>query len=1611
MSSIVFVDIEVVNEKIVKTGAILKECPVDNLIGRELKENGVGQLHLFLNSADYYCGHNYFGFDCNYLESYVEEAQIPQIIDTLYLSPLLFPKKPYHKLLKNDKLNSEEFNNPLSDSYKCMELFMDEISEFIRLDDKLKKIYFTLLRGCKEFKGFFDYMGYNESVEKLDKSIREYFKDKICENAELEYFIEFNPIELSYALSVINVNDKESIIPRWVQYNFPEISEVYSYLRGKPCKQRCNYCSSHFDPLKMLNEKFGYEKFRTYAGEPLQENAVNAAVDNKSLLAIFPTGGGKSITFQLPALMAGEAMHGLTVVISPLQSLMKDQVDNLEKKGIADATTINGMLDPVERTESIERVNDGIANILYLSPESLRSNSIEKMLLERSISRFVIDEAHCFSAWGQDFRVDYLYIGDFIAHLQKMKHVSIPVSCFTATAKQKVISDIREYFHNKLNISLDLFATSAARTNLRYQVFICESPIEKYQKMRDIIVEKNCPTIVYVSRTRQAEEIAQRLTNDGIIAKPYHGKMDRALKASNQNEFIDNEIQVVVATSAFGMGVDKSDVKLVIHYDISDSLENYVQEAGRAGRDSNIEADCYVLFYKGDIDKHFMLLNQSKLSISEIDQIWSGIKRLSGQRKTIQYSALEIAEAAGWKIDLEGIETKVRTAISALEHSGYVVRGNNNPRVFADSIVVQDMTEARNIISNSGKFDKLEEDKAIAILSKMKGKMRRAKAGNDDNESRVDYIASLTSLSKNEVIELVEKMRDVRVLSKDKDMSVYIDKKDILKKDVNKKLAFSLRLEKFLAEYSKRKNIVNFKDTNEEAENQNVKSSVDLIKKILLFWNVKKYIRVISQNKIELIFEWIINPELVDKKIIERENLCRFIDEYIKDEATNINDPDDNKKDLVVKFSVSGLKDAYNDRPRFSNTLDSSLEEVEEAILYMEKNGAYRIDGGFLVIYNALTINRIEMNNRIHYKKEDYKYLEEYYDNKTQQIHIVGEYANMMVRDHDAALQFVDDYFHLDYKIFLNKYFKGRLDEIEKSITPEMSKKLFDGLTAQQKKILDDKESRAIVVQAGPGSGKTKVLVHKLASLLLLEDVKQEQLLMLTFSRAAAIEFKHRLYTLLENPNIYVEIKTFHSYCFDLLGKKGSIEKSGNVVEEAVRMINEEEVETDMITKTVLVIDEAQDMSPEEYKLVKALMDRNENMRVIAVGDDDQNIYEFRGSRSMYMNELLKVENSKQYELTQNFRSLPGVVERSNKLASLIRNRFKNVEMTAVRRGTNEIMAIRAENKETILHTLVNVINKKGKYKNLETKKTVAVLTTKNEEAYLAYDLLEKEGYNPRLIQANEDFSLYNFEEIRFFLTKIRVANEPTISEEKWQEGIEALKNKYRNDSNIESILYTLQSYYEKDHTLYYNDFEEFTQSVRLSDFYESKGGEITISTIHKSKGKEYDDVYMVVTGHNENLSGEGDETLRQLYVGMTRAKDNLYIIQDQRYFHSRNGFTSSVDKEIYNVPNEIVMAMSYKDVWLEALKYQNRDEFGSFQAGEKLDFVIENEKMIFISSNGRKATVSSKRFYEKVKEQQNKGYQPFLATVGFVVYWYKRETDTEYKIVLPVLRMIKSEK
>ncbi|MBR2810678.1 MAG: UvrD-helicase domain-containing protein, partial [Solobacterium sp.] len=1064
---------------------------------------------------------------------------------------------------------------------------------------------------------------------------------------------------------------------------------------------------------------------------------------------------------------------------------------------------------------------------------------------------------HCFSSWGQDFRVDYLYIAKFIRELNK----EVPVSCFTATAKPAVIKDIRDYFMKELNLDLKMFTASMERKNLHYRMIKADTDEEKYRILRALIIQHDCPAIVYVSRTKKAEKLAMQLAVDGIAAKAYHGQMDPAEKVAVQDGFLKNELRVIVATSAFGMGVDKKDIGLVVHFEISGSLEDYIQEAGRAGRDEHSEAECCVLYNENDLDKHFLLQNQTKVSLSEINAVWKAIKKLCGKRKTISCSPLEIARAAGWNTSVYGIETRAITAIAALEHAGYLERGKNVPQVFADSITARSVIEANEKIDASSVFsDEKEKTMAKRIIRSLITSRALSRTGVGEAESRVDYLAEMLGLSKQDVIRTIENMRSIGLLADYTDMSASVkgNGKEI---QAAKVLKLSSDLERLLlSKLGEGVYRCQLKEFNEEALETIPESSLKRIRTILGFLALKGDIRKEDlTSRISLITP-LLDPEKLREKQQRRIDICDFIlEEFFR----QINQQKVNEEgEKVVQFSLQGVYDRYQETHLLD---DITRQDVEDALLYLSRIGAIHIEGGFLVLYNAMSLSRKTMNNNVIYKKADYKELQNYYRMKTRQIHIAGEFADLLYEQPDKALLFSKDYFSMDFEDFRNKYFDAsRKKEIERNLTASKYEELFGSLSPIQQEIIQDDASQYIAILAGPGSGKTMVLVHKLASLLLKEDVKHEQLLMLTFSRAAATEFKLRLKKLIGNGANFVEIKTFHSYCFDLMGKIGNPEDSADIVRKACDLIESEEIDTEGLYKKVLVIDEAQDMDENEYRLVRLLMEANDEMRVIMVGDDDQNIYAFRGSDARYFRDFRDTFHAKGYEMTENYRSDKAIVDFANSYAVIMENRMKTIPLSSAsdRKGIVHVTEYDCPNlAEGLVKQLIKT--RQG---------TAGVLTATNEEAMQVVTLLQENGIRARLVGTDNSFGLINLAEVRWFLKDLE--KEPVINKEIWNDKVEKLEKRYQTSGIIRTVLNMLRTFREVNERIFLSDLKEFIRESQFEDFQEDKKSVVQVSTIHKAKGKEYDTVYLLLSEYRLTTA----ESRRVLYVGMTRARHALYI-------------------------------------------------------------------------------------------------------------------------------------
>jgi ATP-dependent DNA helicase RecQ len=403
-------------------------------------------------------------------------------------------------------------------------------------------------------------------------------------------------------------------------------------------------------PSKVLKEIFGFDSFR-----PGQEEAIRAVLEGRDTLAVMPTGGGKSLCYQVPALM----QESLTVIVSPLISLMKDQVDSLLQSSVAEAATLHSGLSPEERWEVERRVRTGEIKMLYVAPERLRSLEFVLSLRRAGVGLFVVDEAHCISEWGHNFRPDYLFLPRAVRDLG-----SPPILALTATATPRVRDDIRRSLKMR---SPKVVVTSFNRPNLTYRVLSAKEKKHKLPLVLDIIRNSPPPGIVYATTRKESEELAASLRRSGVDAAAYHAGMDAAERSDVQERFMTDELSVVVATVAFGMGVDKANVRFVIHSSVPGSLPAYMQESGRAGRDGD-RAECVILYRSADLGRRKRLVT---LGTAGEKEVGSFFRALSGMESDGRVNVPSNALAALGGVDPES----AGIVLQSLEESGLIHRG------------------------------------------------------------------------------------------------------------------------------------------------------------------------------------------------------------------------------------------------------------------------------------------------------------------------------------------------------------------------------------------------------------------------------------------------------------------------------------------------------------------------------------------------------------------------------------------------------------------------------------------------------------------------------------------------------------------------------------------------------------------------------------------------------------------------------------------------------------------------------------------------------------------------------------------------------------------------
>lgn len=1585
MNNIIFCDFEanIKTKKINEIGLVFKD--------KELKTTSIEESKNFivLCNSNFISGHNFIDFDLKILEetSLYQDIKDYKIIDTLPLSLLLFSEKTVHSLPKNYKNEDDFDNNPVEDSKITSILFDKLLERFIDLPKDTQNIFYSLLYDNIYFSGFFEYINFDIKLEKLDfNDLYELIKNqhnKTIVNFEyLKEILASHKVEISYILALLTPYIEIKSHPPKILFSYPDIVELQ--------KKLCFDIKYANDVLSGFSQEvFGFSTFREFPrlnanilDNPSisQREIVEASLRDESFLTILPTGGGKTFTFWLPAILKANSYKALTVVISPLQALIEDHIKSFNSK-VANykAVAISGFMSPLERSEAVEQVVNGEADILYIAPESLRSNTIFNILKNRVIERFVIDEAHCLSTWGNDFRQDYYYICEFIKDLLAKKPFQnhIPISCFTATGKPSVIKDIEEYFLDGLSIKLNKYLAIPERKNLRYKS-IPSSSKDKYTELLKLINDHNGATLIYIpTSTKNCDEVAKRIAMDtNKIAKSFHSKIESQEKMQILKDYIENRVDVIVATTAFGMGVDKSNITNVIHYEISDSLENYAQEAGRGARDENLEAFCPILFDEDDLDKHFVSLNRSKLTASEINSIFLVIKKSKGD--VINKTAFELAREAGWDVEDNSFDysTKVKTALLELEREGYISRKRNKTNFFADSIASKSMEKLHHKLKEAS-FTHEEEQRLTLVLQNIIGRGK-------PEAVQVDELAYILGYTKNEISLAINQLKQLELLGDSKDLSLEISIYSLNKFKKVKEIELVLFNYLELLNSSK----IRIRELNEELNKKDLssKNESELIKSIIKSWRSKSNFIFNRQNREQDLWYFKFeNLQNIKDKI--------YINHEISEKILLILTKDlDNKQKEEVEFSLKRLYEAMNKK--------YDIEDIDKSLLYLHHLNILELLKGRFINYSPMSIQKEEKSQtKRKYTNNEYKNrLEQHYQTKIESIHIMGEYAKRLKYDDYKAILFLRDYFTLSYESFKSKY-KLLKEKISKPITQKRYNKIFEKMSNEQKDIIKDTNTKAMMILAGPGSGKTKVLVHKIASLILTEDIKPEQFMMLTFSKSAKIEFKTRLNNLIGALSYDVEIQTFHSYALKLIARIANKENKTvleNAIEEATRQINEKEISLPYIT--ILVLDEFQDINEKSFEFVKAIYKaNNEEIKIIAVGDDDQCIMDFNGAQINFIDKFRKEfgydedgkELYKQYELLCNFRSKKNIVEYSNDFITKVSKRYKTMPLysNSLDYGFINIYSILSSN---LISPLIEFI------KQEENKDNIAILAKTNEMVLNIYSLLQDNNIEAKYLIEREKFELKNIVELVEFdkLLNSHLDDDIAYKESYFENALKIIENRFKNSTNLPLIYKIVDKFLNESDNYYVSQWITYLDEIKLEDF-ESYKKNIVVSTIHKSKGLEFDKVYLLV---DENPAK--DEDKRLFYVGMTRAKSELNILRRGKDIINKKNYIKYFydDKEYLFKNKTFTHVMSLEDISL-GFDYEIYGANNLLISGVKLT-IEKREKFrnwCLIFKNKKVGTFSN-RFNLIIQEKFEKGFVFKDCIVEYIVLWEDKDLRKIYK-------------
>ncbi|WP_370162456.1 RecQ family ATP-dependent DNA helicase [Limimaricola soesokkakensis] len=1289
------------------------------------------------------------------------------LVDTLWLSPLAFPDRTNFPLQKDYIDAGEIAQDPNKDTALTVELLREQVEAFGAMDvDWLRVLQWLCGLDDKHaaydalFRLVFRQRGVVRTQPLATADILtillKMFDGEVCRRGLHDQltkaFGNKDGWQLAWALNFFRHRSVRPAPQQWLLETWAGFRDAIDDLGRRRCSHesctRCKIEGSALDAmLRWFPEadpsKAAFQPPLDLDGVAFQEKVMQAALARRSALGILPTGTGKSRCFQVPALEHYARTGDLTVVISPLKALMDDQFFKAEAESLPGVCRLHGDLDQETRDQVYEDIRSGHASILYLAPERLGSEGMRKVLGSRRIGMWVIDEVHCLSAWGQGFRPDYRRALEWIKKCGAAGSHGASLLCLTATARHETAKDIQEVVKARLGRTLAVIDGGAERPNLTYRVVERDGDIvDNLDTLLSdtALLPEGGQAIVYAFTRKDTSNIAEALRDKGHSAAPYHAKLAHEKKKDIERRFSSGDLKVIVATIAFGMGVDTPNVRLVLHAGAAASLEAYAQEAGRAGRD-RAPAHCVLVHCPVEADRRLKSLADNHLQREDMDVVLGHIldlqrrvrdakqdrslhPTLSLPYRSVIRDVLGIRGRDGQEDVSEYTIGRVERIISELETHGLVEKVPESRGLTNLSI---DEKRLADLIERKAKLPKTER----AIVEYLHRRLDEGSLQGSPLPSDEEELADLCNLTHpgraSHVATAVKQLRRKKLFKYSSSLEISLSGA----RDGNAKVetwkASGIALIKVIADRFEQRaaeDAMRAEETGEEPPSplrplDCTLASLTAAAQIRIgqdhLLTQQSLISVLTDFRRQGLLHWQsrsanltlqITMELRSNIDTLREVVERYHQQADRVLATLRKLADGRTLTIGIEQLTSEVASLDMDLDRLWCRPDGeSLTEREAIALCRARlrqlntiDALYISRGLFMpseecrvaVARRSTAVTRASYRNDMFEKGVDAFQKEE-----IRQQHLMTGYAEAMLKDGSRAPELLRAYFAKPSEESLDAFYEGEALEVAKKNRPatvarqiELRSRLDDKQAAI---VHENTDLKDMLVLAGPGSGKTRVLVERIIWLVSVERVPPDQILALCYNRRAAEQIRSRLRAenALGRVGSVVSVYTYHAFALQVLGKTYA-ELSDQIVAEeaeapaarfedgkrasafdrilagASTRLQQYQADGGNLGDIILrrfrwvFVDEFQDVTDESFALIREISQQSQkkklseakttddriDVRFCAVGDDDQNIYDFGGASGKHIQEFeFLFPDSLRPELYWNYRSSGAILD------------------------------------------------------------------------------------------------------------------------------------------------------------------------------------------------------------------------------------------------------------------------------------------------------------------------------------------------------------------------------